>query len=158
MPIRYDTTRLFLHHEAMTLLQGKKIYLLSLHCLTFNQHQQIVIIYQRVLQPSTGFSWFPTWLFYQLILPRGLLRSDLAPYRHYQKRLDFLNGPPRIFIPIFWLKMRKKIPAFWCQHLRLEMWGVVTTRTQSNEFHVVTSSNEYLSSPNIVTEYLSSND
>jgi len=36
--------------------------------------------------------------------------------------------------------------------------GVVTTRTQSNEFRVVTSSNEYLSSRNIVTEYLSSND
>jgi len=36
--------------------------------------------------------------------------------------------------------------------------GVVTTRTQSNEFRVVTSSNEYLSPRNIVTEYLSSND
>jgi len=36
--------------------------------------------------------------------------------------------------------------------------GVVTSRTQSNEFHVVTSSNEYLSPLNIVTEYLSGND
>ena len=36
--------------------------------------------------------------------------------------------------------------------------GVVTTRTQSNEFRVVTSSNEYLSPRNIVIEYLSSND
>jgi len=36
--------------------------------------------------------------------------------------------------------------------------GVVTTRTQSNEFRVVTSSNEYLSPRNIVTEYLRSND
>jgi len=36
--------------------------------------------------------------------------------------------------------------------------GVVTTRTQSNEFRVVTSSNEYLSPRNIVTEYLCSND
>jgi len=32
--------------------------------------------------------------------------------------LDFLNGPRRIFITIFWLKMRKKMPAFWCQHLQ----------------------------------------
>jgi len=34
---------------------------------------------------TTGFSWFPTWLFYQLISPRGLLRSNPAPYRQYQR-------------------------------------------------------------------------
>ena len=42
--------------------------------------------------------------------------------------------------------------------LQIRDEGVVTTRTQSNEFRVVTSSNEYLSPRNIVTEYLSSND
>ena len=39
-------------------------------------------------------------------------------YSLYSACTDFLNVPPRIFIPIFWLKMRKKMPAFWCQHLR----------------------------------------
>ena len=43
-------------------------------------------------------------------------------------------------------------------HVNIRDEGVVTTRTQSNEFRVVTSSNEYLSPRNIVTEYLSSND
>ena len=49
----FDNCTLLLHLRAMTLLEEKKIYLSSLHCLTFNQHQQTVIIYQRVLQLST---------------------------------------------------------------------------------------------------------
>jgi len=35
---------------------------------------------------TTGSSVFPTSLFYQLIPPREVLRSNRAPYRQYQRR------------------------------------------------------------------------
>jgi len=47
---------------------------------------------------TSGFSWFPTWLFCQLISPRGLRRSDLAPYRQYQRTTTTTGLVHRLFI------------------------------------------------------------